>query len=324
MKALITGATGFIGSHLAEALLKRGYEVSCLIRKTSSLAWLDGVDATLVEGDCTDKSSLHSCVKGQDYIFHLAGLTKATCKEQFDSVNAKGTENLISAVADTNPGIKRFVYLSSLSAFGPKIHDRLPREDEKPHPVSDYGTSKLQGEHAVLKYAVRVPATILRPSVVYGPRDREFFWFFKVITKGIVPYWGDGRTSLIYVDDLINAIILAAGTEDAVGKTYFVSDGGLYSNNEIINEIASALDVKVQKVRLPKCFLSVIGFFSDRISKMVGENTIVNSDKIKEIMYPEWVCDISNAKGELGFQPRVDIKKGMKWTADWYRIHKWL
>lgn len=139
-----------------------------------------------------------------------------------------------------------------------------------------------------------------------------------------MPYWGDGHTSLIYVDDLINAIILASNSDNAVGQTYFVSDGKLYSNSEIINEIASALDVKVQRIRLPKSFLPAIGFFNDKISKMFGQNTIVNSDKIKELMYPEWVCDIEKAKRDLSFQPWVDIKKGIKWTADWYRIHKWL
>jgi len=324
MKALITGATGFIGSHLAEELRKRGYEVSCLVRKTSDLAWLDGINAMMIEGDCSDKNSLHNSVTGQDYIFHLAGLTKACCKEQFDAVNAKGTENLIGAVAESNPGIKRFVYLSSLSAFGPKVYGHLPKEDEEPHPVSDYGNSKLQGEYAVLKYAGRLPVSILRPSAVYGPRDREFFRLFKMIEKGIMPYWGEGHTSLIYVDDLINAVILASDSEGTAGQVFFVSDGTPYSNSEIINEIASALDVRVRKIRVPKSFLPAIGFFNEKISKMVGKNTMINSDKIKELMYPEWVCDIAKARSELCFQPRVDIKKGIKWTADWYRIHKWL
>jgi len=324
MKALVTGATGFIGSHLAEALLRKGYEVSCLVRKNSKLAWLDSLDVRLFEGDCSDKNSLQRCVQGQDYVFHLAGLTKADVTELFYSVNAKGTENLIEAVAENNSGIRKFVYLSSLSAFGPGLKDRPPREDEEPHPVSDYGKSKLQGEHAVLKYAARLPVTILRPSIVYGPRDREFLWFFKIINRGLMPYWGDGHTSMIYVDDLIKAVILAAGSGDAAGKTYFVSDGELYSNNEIINEIASALEVRVRMVRMPKFILPAIGFFRGRISKMFGKNTMINTDKIKEIMYPEWVCDIAKAKGDLCFQPRVDVKKGIKWTADWYRIHKWL
>lgn len=325
MKALITGASGFIGSHLAEELSKRGYEVVCLVRKTSDLKWLSGLDIKLINGDCSDKDSLNNCVKGYDYIFHLAGLTKTTSMEDFYSVNTKGTENLIEAVVKNNSEIKRFVYLSSLSAFGPKVNANLPNEKDNPLPVSDYGKSKLRGEEAVLGYSDRIPISILRPSAVYGPRDKEFYLFFKLIKKtGIMPYWGDGQTSLVYVDDLINAIILSAEKESAAGRTYFISDGMVYSNNEIINEIASALNVKVFMIKLPKPILVPIGFLSDGISKITGKSTMVNSDKIKELMCTDWICDITKAKDDLCFQPKVGIKKGIKWTADWYKIHRWL
>lgn len=324
MKALITGASGFIGSHLAEELSKRGYEVACIVRKTSDLKWLSGFDIKLINGDCSDKDSLNNCVKGYDYVFHLAGLTKTNCKEDFYSVNTKGTENLIEAVVKNNSEVKRFVYLSSLSAFGPKVNANLPNEKDNPLPVSDYGKSKLRGEKAVLGYSDRIPISILRPSAVYGPRDKELFLFFKLIKRGIMPYWGDGQTSLVYVDDLINAIILSAEKESAVGRTYFISDGMVYSNNEIINEIASALNVKVFMIKLPKPILVPIGFLSDGISKIMGKSTMVNSDKIKELMHTDWICDITKAKDDLCFQPRVGIKKGIKWTADWYKIHRWL
>ncbi|OGW68507.1 MAG: hypothetical protein A3J72_04610 [Nitrospirae bacterium RIFCSPHIGHO2_02_FULL_40_19] len=324
MKALITGASGFIGSHLAEELSKRGYEVACIVRKTSDLKWLSGFDIKLINGDCADKDSLNNCVKGYDYVFHLAGLTKTNCKEDFYSVNTKGTENLIEAVVKNNSEVKRFVYLSSLSAFGPKVNANLPNEKDNPLPVSDYGKSKLRGEKAVLGCSDRIPISILRPSAVYGPRDKELFLFFKLIKRGIMPYWGDGQTSLVYVDDLINAIILSAEKESAVGRTYFISDGIVYSNNEIINEIASALNVKVFMIKLPKPILLPIGFLSDGISKIMGKSTMVNSDKIKELMHTDWICDITKAKDDLCFQPRVGIKKGIKWTADWYKIHRWL
>lgn len=325
MKALVTGATGFIGSHLAAALSKRRYEVTCLVRKTSGRQWLEGIDARLVEGDCSDKHSLRDCVKGQDYILHLAGITKAVRKEHYYSANADGTGNLIEAVAENDPGVRRFIYLSSLSAFGPHSGGGpAPTEDETPHPVSDYGRSKLMGEQAVLRHSSNVPVTILRPSVVYGPRDRDFFLLFKSVARGFTPYWGHGRTSLIYVDDLVEGIILAAENDASSGKTYFISDGEAYSNSEIINAISSELGVKAVRVRVPRSLLSVIGFFSDGISKMLGKNNIINSDKIREIMHPEWVCDITRAKRDLNYQPSVDLKKGIKWTADWYRIHKWL
>lgn len=324
MKALITGATGFIGSHLVEKLLKKGYEITCLTRKVTSTGWLEGLDIKFIEGNCSNKNSLDNYVNGYDYIFHLSGLKKTNSRDDFYSVNTRGTENIINAIVKKNPNIKRFVYLSSLAAFGPKVNDSMPTEEQEPHPVSDYGNSKLNGENAILKYSDIIPISILRPSVVYGPRDREIFLLFKLIKRGFLPFWGDGYTSLMYVDDLIDAIILTVENEISIGKTYFISDGVIYSNEDIIKEIASVLHVRPLKIKLPRRILPTIGFFGERISKIMGKDTMINRDKIKELMYSDWVCDITKAKNDLCFQPKVGIKEGIKWTADWYRIHKWL
>ncbi|MBI4654440.1 MAG: NAD(P)-dependent oxidoreductase [Nitrospirae bacterium] len=323
MKALVTGASGFIGSHLVEKLLSSGYEVSCLVRKTSNFRWLENPNLTIIHGDCADKESLNN-IRGFDYIFHLAGLTKANCGSEFYTVNTKATENIVEIVPKNNPQIRRFVYLSSLSAFGPSLNSKLPDENHKPHPVSDYGNSKLMGEEVVLKYRDRMPISILRPSAVYGPRDKEIFLFFKLIKRGILPYWGKGHVSLVYIDDLINAIILSAEKEEAVGEVFFISDGMVYSNEEVINEIANALEVKLMRVRLPKAILPVIGFIGENVGKVINKATMINRDKIKELMYSEWVCDISKAKDKLGFMPKVKLKEGIKWTAEWYKIHRWI
>lgn len=323
MKALITGASGFIGSHLVERLLKSGYEVSCLVRKSSNLRWLERLNIRVIHGDCSDKESLNN-IRGFEYIFHLSGLTKANCREEFYTVNTKATENIIDTLVKNNSQIKRFVYLSSLSAFGPSLNGSWINENHKPHPVSDYGNSKLMGEVAVLKYKDKVPISILRPTVVYGPRDKEMFLLFKLINIGFLPYWGESRISLVYIEDLINAIILAAEREEAVGEIFFISDGMVYSNNEVINEIASALQVRLIKLRVPKRGLPVIGLIGEGLSKITNKTTMINSDKIKELMYTNWVCDISKAKNKLGFMPMVGLKEGIRWTADWYKIHRWL
>jgi nucleoside-diphosphate-sugar epimerase len=223
-----------------------------------------------------------------------------------------------------NPNIKRFVYLSSLSACGPKVNKSIPTENEIPHPVSDYGNSKLHAEKALHKYSNNIPISILRPSAVYGPRDREIFLIFQYIKKGVLPSWGKGHTSLIYIDDLIDAVILAAESTLAIGKTYFISDGEIYSNEIILKEISSALHVKPLRIRIPRNFLSAIGFLSEVISTMIGKKTMINRDKCKELMYSEWVCDINKARGDLGFKPKVGLREGIQWTTDWYRIHKWL
>jgi nucleoside-diphosphate-sugar epimerase len=324
MKVLITGASGFIGSHLVERLLDNGFEITCLTRNASCPVWLEGLDISLIQGDCSDREFLYRNVHGYDYIFHLAGITKANQRDDFYVVNTAGTENIISAVVHNNPNIKRFVYLSSLSACGPKVNKSIPTENEIPHPVSDYGNSKLHAEKALHKYSNNIPISILRPSAVYGPRDREIFLIFQYIKKGVLPSWGKGHTSLIYIDDLIDAVILAAESTLAIGKTYFISDGEIYSNEIILKEISSALHVKPLRIRIPRNFLSAIGFLSEVISTMIGKKTMINRDKCKELMYSEWVCDINKARGDLGFKPKVGLREGIQWTTDWYRIHKWL
>lgn len=320
MKALVTGATGFIGSHLCEELAKRGYRVTCLVREKSDLKWIENIELKLIIGDCKSIDSLFHAVTDIDYVFHLAGLTKACSKEDFFCANTKGTENLIKAVAEKNPKIRRFVYLSSLAAAGPSNNGSPLREDAEPWPVSSYGKSKLEGEKAVLNYKDLIPITILRPSAVYGPRDKDLFVFFKMLKKGIFPYWGKCYYSLLYVDDLVQGIILAAENKKAEGEIYFLSDSKLYTNEEIVKAISSALGTKAIRLRVPKCIMPFFAYIGERIRRQ----GVINRDKMNELSHSHWICDIQKAREELGFIPKVGIKEGMKWTADWYRIHRWL
>lgn len=321
MKTLVTGATGFIGSHLVEELLKRGYSVTCLIRKTSNLKWIEGLDVSLAYGDCLEKESLLNAVADFDYIFHLAGLTKAVNEKDFFSVNATGTENLIQTVTEKNPDIKRFVYLSSLAATGPSHNGKPVKETVEPEPVSAYGKSKLEGERIVLRYKNLIPITIIRPPAVYGPRDRDMYIFFKMLKKGIFVYWGKCYYSLLYVDDLVKGIIISAESKTAEGETYYLSDGRMHSNEEIANAISSAVGAKPTRLRIPGL---IMPFFAGIGQKFSKKGSIINRDKLRELRHPYWICDSLKAKNELGFVPKVGIKEGVKWTADWYRIHQWL
>lgn len=319
MKALVTGATGFIGSHLCEELIKRGYSVTCLVRDTSKLKWIENLDLTFVRGDCTDSESLLDVVHDFDYVLHLAGLTKSCSDDAFFSINAQGTENLIEAVAKKNPQLKRFVYISSLSAAGPSKNGTPLDEQTLPSPVSNYGKSKLEGEKALLQYKDTIPITILRPAAVYGPRDRDFLVLFKMIKKGIFPDWGKSYYSFLYIDDLVQGIILCAESKEAEGKTYFLSENSSHSNEEVMNVISSVLNAKAMRLKIPKFVIPFCSF--------IGEKTntgIINKDKMKEFIHSHWICNAGKVKEEIGFLPRVVIRKGMKWTADWYRIHKWL
>jgi len=321
MKALITGASGFIGSHLAEALLKRGYEVRCMVRNTSALKWLDGLEFAFCRGDCRDPASLGEAVKGTDYVFHLAGLTKAKRDKEFYSVNAEGTRNLADAVLTENPSLKKFVFLSSQSAAGPSLEGQPVKESDVPNPVSHYGKSKLMAEEAVLEYAGKFPVVIIRPSAVYGPRDRDFFLLFKLLRSGFYPYWGVSRYSLIYVDDLVSGIIKAAENEESAGKIFFISDEKPYTNDELISLISGIYGKKPVKVPVPRALMSVI---AGAASLLKGFPSVINRDKIRELSYRDWICDSSKASGELGFISKIRLKEGIKWTADWYRIHRWL
>lgn len=320
MKALVTGATGFIGSHLCEELIRRGYEVTCLSRNTSAPNWIENLDIRLVKGDCTLAESLPDAVGGFDYVFHLAGLTKAKCDDEFFCLNARGTENLIKTIAERNPKVKRFIYLSSLAAVGPSKDGNPLREDSPPSPVSNYGRSKLGGETAVLRYADSMPVTILRPPAVYGPRDKDFLVFFKMIKKGIFPNWGKCYYSLLYVDDLIQGIIASAENKRAEGKIYFLSDSKVYTDEEIATAISSVLDVKVMRLKVPKFVMPFFAFLGEKIS----QRGIINRDKMRELRYSHWICDATKAREEIGFLPNVGLKEGIKWTADWYTIHRWL
>ncbi len=330
MIALVTGATGFIGSHLLPKLLENGHKVRCLARSGAARQKLSGLPVEVCMGDLSDPASLAKAVRGADIIFHLAGLTKTNRENEFYDVNARGTRNLAQAAVRETPELKKFIYLSSLSAAGPVLKGMPPlTEDIPPHPVSHYGKSKLMGEEAVLEIAAQAPVTILRPTAVYGPGDRDFYLFFKMIKKGLFFYWGEGRYSLIYVEDLVSAMMAAAGQTGAKGSrnagVYFLSDGNIYTNTEIAAAIARAMPwakrERPLKVPLPRFLLPAAAVFSG-IGRQ--DSGIINRDKIREMGFKDWCCDADRARREIGFEPKITLKEGVKWTADWYKIHQWL
>ncbi len=321
MNALVTGATGFIGSHLVEELIKKGYDVTCLVRKTSNLRWIEGQKVTFFQGDCEEKDSLVHLPGDFDYVFHLAGLTKAHREEEFFCTNVKGTENLLRAVSSKVKGLKRLIHMSSLAAAGPSRDGKPLDETSEPMPVSSYGKSKLASEGAIMRYSEHIPVTVVRPPAVYGPRDRDFFVLFRMLKKGFYPYLGKCYYSLLYVDDLIRALVMAAEEKESEGAVYFLSDGRVYSNEEIANEISAVLGTRIVKMKIPRPLMAVLIGIAEKLGKGLS---IINRDKLRELNYAHWTCDSSKAERDFGFIPKVTIKEGIKWTADWYRIHQWL
>lgn len=320
VKALVTGATGFIGSCLAEALVKRGDEVTCLVRETSDRSRLGPLGVCFVEGELGRPETFREKIAGIDVVYHLAGLTKAARPELFFRANAEGTANLVEALALVSRGECRLVYVSSLAAAGPSL-DGIPVREETPeHPVSAYGESKLAGEKAVRSAGAAVPFTIIRPPAVYGPRDRDFLVIFRAIKKHVFPFWGLSHYSMIYVEDLVRGIIGAAEHPAALGETFFLAFPEIVTNEDIAGAIASALGRRPFRVPVPLALMSLLGAAAQKIDK----KGIINTDRIKDFQYRRWTCDAGKAARMLGFRPEVDLRKGISWTADWYRTHKWI
>jgi dihydroflavonol-4-reductase len=326
LKALVTGGTGFIGSHLTEALIRKGVEVRCLLRKSSDVKWLKGLPVELASGDCTDRTSLNEAVRGVDWVFHLAGVTRAMKKEAYFEVNGGGTENLLLACLENNRRLQKFIYVSSQAAAGPSRNGSNKRELDLCEPVSFYGRSKRMGEESVLAHAHELPAIILRPSAVYGPRDKDIFALFKCLSRRVKPCLTGRhqRLSLCYVQDIVQGILLAVETQTKSGEVFFLSDGNDYGMEEIGDILARAMGVTALRIRVPGRMVVGVARFSEYLSRFFGRPSLLSKDKAEEIVQKEWVCDITKAKTLLDFEPRVPLSQGAGLTFEWYKQEKWL
>jgi nucleoside-diphosphate-sugar epimerase len=326
LRVLVTGGTGFIGSHLVESLLQKGMLVRCLLRKSSDLKWLSGLPVEKVQGDCGEKDSLNEAVKGVDVVFHLAGVTKALHEKTYFEINAIGTDNLIHACLKTNPDLKKFIYLSSQAAAGPCRNGDKKREDDHCEPVSLYGRSKRLGEELALDHADEIPLVILRPSAVYGPREKDIYAFLKLLSRRIKPCLSgeDQRISLCYVQDVIQAALLAAEIPHPSGEIFFLSDGRDYRLEEIGDLFAQAMGVTAYCIRVPEWMVFQAASLSEYFSRLSGKPPLFSKGKVEEILQKHWVCDIGKAKSLLGFEPHFPLEEGARLTVEWYRKEKWL
>ncbi|MGB7574564.1 MAG: NAD-dependent epimerase/dehydratase family protein [Thermodesulfobacteriota bacterium] len=323
MKALVTGGTGFIGSHLAEALLDRGVQVRCLVRKESDLKWLKGLPIEMTFGDCRDRTSLREAVKDADRVFHLAGITKAVKEKAYFEINASGTENLIRTCLENNPRLQKFIYVSSQAAAGPCRNGDKKRESDQCEPVSAYGQSKRMGEELALAHAHEIPLVILRPTGVYGPRDKDFYTLFKWVSKRIKPCFS-GKVSLCYVQDVVQAILLAAESQTKSGEIFFLSDGTDYLMREVGDVFARTMGVRPLSIPIPKWLIFGIASLSEYLSALSGKPPLMSKGMAEQIVQKDWTCDITKAKTVLGFTPQYQLSRGAKLTYQWYKNQKWL
>ena len=330
-KILITGASGFIGSFIVEEALRQGFETWAAVRGSSSRQFLQDERIHFIELNLSSEEQLREQLKGHDfdYIVHAAGVTKCLNKEDFYRINTEGTKNLVHAILDLKMPLKRFVYISSLSIMG-AIHEQQPyqeiREDDTAQPNTAYGRSKLEAEHFLDTVASRVPYIILRPTGVYGPRERDYFMMAKSIqahTDFAVGFKQQDIT-FVYITDVVQAVFLAL-EKGQVGRRYFLSDGEVYQSRTFSDLIHRELGNPWWiRITAPIWVLRIITFFGEYIGRMTGQITALNNDKYNIMRQRNWRCDIEPARRELGYQPQVKLQEGVRRSIAWYKENKWL
>ncbi len=325
MRAIVSGATGFVGSHLVERLLKEAMEVVCLVRPASNRRWLSHLPVEYRVASLHDPQALAQAVANVDLIFHVAGLTRSHSEEEYLAVNATGTRHLLDAAckAATPP---RLVYVSSLAAAGPAPPGRALLEDDPPHPLPGYGASKLAAEEVVLNYAERLPVVIVRPPAVYGPRDTNFLPVFRMARKaGLAPVLGgpDGLLTFVYATDLAEGTCLAGLHPRAIGRTYFIG-GGTHTQAELADAIAAALGRDLRRLRVPGWLAKLAGEFGELKWALTGRPQILSRRKVRDALQPRWTCSWARATSELGYLPKIDLREGIRLTAEWYVREGWL
>jgi dihydroflavonol-4-reductase len=321
-QVLVTGANGFIGSHLIPALLERGHTVRALVRPTSDLTALRGLPITLYLGDVRAPDTLRAPVEGVEIVFHLAAALLVPEQATFDEVNTQGTLNMLHAVEQyAGPGFQRFLLTSSLAGAGPGADQTPLTEDAAPHPVSWYGQSKAAAEAAVHSFADRIPATIVRPAAVYGERERDISQTFGAIAAGLHPTTGfqASYAVMVYVGDLVQGMIAAAESPNAVGQTYFLNHPEVLTTTQVVKTTGAAMD-KPRGLTLPTPIwvLGLVAPLAELGYRYTRTRPATTRDKVKELRHRYWVADPGKAQRDFGWEAAHNLLEGMRITTRYF------
>lgn len=334
MKILITGAGGFIGSFLVEYALSQGFDTYAGIRSTSSKEYLQDERIKFIDLAYSNKEALKAqlmqlkTTSGSfDYIVHNAGVTKCNNKADFERINYGFTKNFVEALVETGTTPKKFIYMSSLSAWGPGNPDTLQpiQLSDTPRPNTLYGSSKLQAEHFI-ESVPQFPYLFVRPTGVYGPREKDYFVFNKTMAGGIEPSMGFKTQYLtfIYVRDLVRFVFTAL-TSPIVNKGYFITDGKVYTGTEYAAIVKKHLGRKhTLKVRIPLSLVKCISSVLDTTCGWFGKSPTLNRDKYKLMSVMNWMCETTPLQTDFSFTALYDLDKGMEESIEWYRKERWL
>ena len=337
MKILVTGASGFIGSFIVEEALRRGMETWAAVRGSSKRDFLQDERIRFIELNLSSQQQLEEQLRDHqfDYVVHAAGVTKCLNASDFYKINTEGTKHLVRALINLKMPLRRFVYISSLSIFG-AIREQQPyeeiRESDTPQPNTDYGRSKLKAEQWLDSLPTSkgasegFPYVILRPTGVYGPRERDYFMMAKSIkqhTDFAVGYCRQDIT-FVYVLDVVQAVFLAC-EKGQTGRKYFLSDGQVYRSATFSNLIRRELgNPWCIRITAPIWLLRIITLVGDWWGHLTGKITALNNDKYNIMKQRNWRCDIQPARRELGFEPHYTLEEGVPLTIRWYKENEWL
>lgn len=330
-KILITGASGFIGSFIVEEALRQEMEVWAAVRPTSSRKYLSDKRINFITLDLSSSKKLEEQLGGHhfDYVVHAAGATKCLRRSDFKRVNTNGTKNLVDALLALRMDIHRFVFISSLSVFGP-VHEKLPYQDitehDHPRPNTAYGQSKLAAERYLDSIGNDFPYVVLRPTGVYGPREKDYFMMAESIRRHIDFAVGFRRQDItfVYVKDVVQAVFLALD-RGMSGRKYFLTDGNVYSSADFSELLRRNMgDPWVLRVTAPVWALRIATWAGERIGRATGKPTALNRDKFNILRQRNWRCDIEPTADELGYHPHYKLEQGVAETVAWYKQNHWL
>jgi len=325
-RVLVTGATGFTGGHLCRRLARDGYPVRALVRDRDREAELrcQGIEPVL--GDLRDRKSLERAAKGVDLVYHVAALFRqenVSRKEMWDT-NVEGTRNMLDAAVKVR--VRRFVHCSTVGVHGDIKNP--PANEEAPYgPGDHYQESKTEGERLVLRYIAegRLPIVVFRPGGIYGPQDLRFLKLFKAIKSKRFIMLGSGKVlyQLIYIDDLIDGILLCGTKQNAIGNVYILTGKEPATLNHFVQVIAEVVGVPPTRLRFPVMPVYVAGFMCELVCKPFGINPPLYRRRV-DFFRKSRCFNITKARNELGFEPKVELETGIRLTAQWYREEGWL
>ena len=328
MKVLVTGASGLLGSHVAEKLVQRGDHVRALVRKSSARKHLESLrNVELFEGAVEQMDRVREAVDGVDAVVHAAGIVKARNSDEFFAINVGGTSNLVQAArARGRGGLRRFVYVSSLTACGPSL-DGSPVSIDQEAPNNAYGRSKLAAEKVVLSGRDDVPVVILRPGAIYGPRDAEIFEMFLSIKRGLLPLvaGGEAKGVWVYATDCAAACVRALDADVPSGSAYFVDDGcGALTAKQVLADAERAMGRRaLVRANLPVAVLMAVARGVETFGRLSNRPVMLTREKANMLLQ-HWVCSSEATRRELGWRPEVAWQEGVERTVRWYRDNGWL